>query len=272
MDEAGRSAPPAAATMRSTAAKRIPAYMSEQSETPAVSLLRQETRTEEKGRNESRDRTPMRGSAGEDAEGETAEDRTPIAPVAQVSETGETEQVEAYGRSLRLQGRTSARFSNSFRTVDVVTEPGEGCKGCRGTQCAHVTGAVESTFSVATRVTLPSAASFRGLTPCQRARVRDAITNVLAPHEQEHVDAFNTYNGTISTPFDMTICRNTFDSRVRAIHVAEERARRTAAQALSDALDPFFFDVDLDCEETAASEPEHTAPGLQELHEIAEMA
>lgn len=184
-----------------------------------------------------------------------------VEPVPHVSETGESEQVEVYGQSLRLQGRTRARFGNSFRTVDVVTEPGEGCRGCRKSGCVHVTGTLESTYNVTTSVTLPTVASQRRLTPCQRERVQDAIDNVLAPHEQEHVDAFNTYNGTTSTPFDMTICRTSFNARIRALHNADARARRAAAQALSDALDPFFFDVDLDCEETAANEPEHTPAG-----------
>jgi hypothetical protein len=106
-----------------------------------------------------------------------------------------------------------------------------------------------STFRVATTVTLPSVNDFPDLTACQRQRVRAGINNVLAPHEQEHVAAFRTYNGTVRTPFDFTICRSDFDGRVQELHDSVESLRRSTAQAASDALDPFQFDVDLDCED-----------------------
>ena len=207
--------------------------------------------------------TPKKGDEGTAEEAE----REPVPAVANVSEVGETEEVEAHARSLSLQGRTRARFSSSFRTLDLVTEPGEGCAGCRARNCVHVTGTLESTFNVTTSVRLPAVP--RNLSECQRERVREAINNVLAPHEQEHVDAFNTYAGTTQTPIDMTVCSNAVNARIRAMHRAAERARRAAAQAASDALDPFNFDVDLDCEEeTAAVEPEHTTAGAGNPEEI----
>jgi hypothetical protein len=58
------------------------------------------------------------------------------------------------------------------------------------------------------------------------------------------------YNGTTQRQFDLTLCRSDFDNTIRAMFEAEEKARRTAAQAASDALDPFHFDVDLDCVDT----------------------
>ena len=79
--------------------------------------------------------------------------------------------------------------------------------------------------------------------------MQDAIDNVLAPHEQQHVSAFNTYRGTTNRQFDLTLCRNEFDATIRSMVESEESARRSAAQAASDALDPFHFDVDLDCED-----------------------
>ncbi len=112
-----------------------------------------------------------------------------------------------------------------------------------------MTGTVESTFRVTTRVTLPSVNDFPDLTACQRQRVRDGISNVLAPHEQQHVDAFRAYNGTVRTPFDLSICRSDIDASIRDLHESVESARRSAAQAASDALDPFEFVVDLACED-----------------------
>lgn len=249
-------------------ARRVPAYALGLGPAPSVPLREPEgggpggaepdgeTDAGQERRIEQARGAPAAGGAAAEAEG----GREPVSPVPNVTESGAVEEVEAHGQSLRLQGRTRARFSNSFRTVDVVTERGQGCAGCRGAGCVRVTGTLESTFTVATTVTLPPVP--RNLSECQRERVRDAINNVLVPHEQEHVDAFNTYAGTVSTPFDMTVCSNAFNARIRAMHRAEERARRAAAQALSDALDPFHFDVDLDCEEeTAAAEPEHTTAG-----------
>ena len=165
--------------------------------------------------------------------------------VPDVSGDGLETQVSAY--SVTLRGRTDADFSSSFRTRNVRTEAGSGCEGCTGDDCVHVTGIVESTFRVRTTVTLPSVDDFPGLTRCQRRRVQDGITNVLAPHEQQHVAAFNTYRGTVRTPFDLTLCRADFDSEIQGLHDSVESARRSSAQAASDALDPFSFDVDLDC-------------------------
>jgi hypothetical protein len=168
-------------------------------------------------------------------------------PVPEVAGDGIETEVSAYG--LALRGRTDATFSNSFRTLNVHTSAATGCDNCADSECVHVTGTLESTFRVTTRVTLPSVSDFPDLTACQRQRVRDGITNVLAPHEQEHVAAFRTYNGTVRTPFDLTICRSDFDARIRDLHDSVESPRQSAAQAASDALDPFEFEVDLDCED-----------------------
>jgi hypothetical protein len=152
--------------------------------------------------------------------------------------------------SLRLEGRTDADFDGgSFRTERTRVRSADTCEGCTGGDCVHVTGVLVATYHVTTSVTLPSVADYPDLTPCQQGRVQDAIDNVLAPHEQNHVAAFRGYNGTTRRPFDLTLCRSEFDSAIRAMFEAEEDARRQAAQDASDALDPFHFDVDLDCED-----------------------
>jgi hypothetical protein len=156
-------------------------------------------------------------------------------------------ETEAIAHSLSLQGLTEASFSSSFRTRNLRTSPATGCDTCD--DCVHVTGTLISTFSVTTTVTLPSVSDFPDLTACQRRRVRDAINNILAPHERQHVRAFRTYNGTVRTPIDLTICRTDLDSSIQALHDSVEGPRQAAAQALSDALDPFVFDVDIDCED-----------------------
>jgi hypothetical protein len=168
---------------------------------------------------------------------------------------GTTHDKTAYAQSVRLQGRTDATFDGGrFRTENVRVRSAEKCAECGGKERIHVTGVLVATYRVRTTVTLPSAADFPDLTECQRRRVRDAINNVLAPHEQEHVAAFAAYNGTTRTPFDLTLCRSDFDGTIQSMFEAEEQSRRDSAQAASDALDPFHFDADLDCEEQASQE------------------
>ncbi|MGB3292057.1 MAG: hypothetical protein WBB01_03575 [Phormidesmis sp.] len=129
----------------------------------------------------------------------------------------------------------------------MVTTPAEGCEGCRSSRCIHVTGTLVSNFTVTTHVTLPRVAEFPNLTTCQQQRVQGAIDTVLAPHEQQHVSAFQTHNGSISTPFDITLCRGRFALKIQTMHDHVESNRRSTVQAASDALDPFHFDVDLSC-------------------------
>jgi hypothetical protein len=166
--------------------------------------------------------------------------------VPDISGAGIETELSAY--SVTLRGRTDATFTNSFRTRNVRTAAATGCENCADGECIRVSGTLESTFRVTTRVTLPTVSDFPDLTACQRQRVRSGITNVLAPHEQQHVAAFRTYNGTVRTPFNLTICRSDFDASIQELHDSIEGARRSAAQAASDALDPFEFVVDLDCE------------------------
>ncbi|MBI3785262.1 MAG: hypothetical protein HY270_17865 [Deltaproteobacteria bacterium] len=110
-----------------------------------------------------------------------------------------------------------------------------------------MTGTLVATYHVSTQITLPRVSDYGDLTPCQRRRIKDAIDNTLAPHEREHVRAYTQYNGTTRRPFDLTLCRNELNAAIRAMFQDEEASRRSAAQAASDALDPFDFPVDLEC-------------------------
>jgi hypothetical protein len=225
-------------TVTPAQAKQMPVYASGQGTVIAVPL-----------HDGAPDRTPRPDVVSEDAEEEA--DATSHGPEAtqkpDISGTGE--QLHATGHSVTLRGRTDADFRSSFRTENVRTTPATGCEGCDASGCVRARGVLVSTYTVTTTVTLPSVNDFPGLTPCQRQRVQNAITNVLTPHEQRHVNAFRTYAGTTRQAFDLTICRDAFDSTSQSMHDGERSTRQAAAQALSDALDPFSFDVDLDCEE-----------------------
>jgi hypothetical protein len=155
----------------------------------------------------------------------------------EISGVGEEAQAVAYA-NIRLQGVTNASFSSSFRTSGVSTRAGEG--GCR-----TVSGTLVNTFRVSTTVTLPPVPT--GLTACQQGNVSRFISTILAPHEQDHVTRFNTFNGTTSRPFSFTVCPgDNLPTLVQAEHDSERQARQAAAQALSDEIDPFDVDVDID--------------------------
>jgi hypothetical protein len=174
------------------------------------------------------------------------EEAEPVVPVPPITIVGkEAEEVAHANRRLpRLQGRTNARFRNTSTTRDLTTDQGTGCRSCRGPNCVHVTATLVSEFTAETTVTLPSPP--RGLPECERQQVQDAIDTTLAFHEQDHVTAFETYNGTVETPLDLTTCRAAVEQAVRKIHNAEERRRRREAKAASAALDPFNFNFTIE--------------------------
>ena len=162
--------------------------------------------------------------------------------------TGIPSQAVAFGQSLNLHGLTEANFNQSFSfSTEPHTEATE-CGNCGDSDCKQVKGLLSSQFQVDTRVTLPSVSDY-DLTPCQIPIVSNAINNVLAPHEQDHVRRFSTYNGTVGTPFNIKVCSADLDAKMQEMHDGIATARQTAAQALSDAIDPFNFNVDIDCED-----------------------
>jgi len=176
----------------------------------------------------------------------------PALPVTlKVSGKGEQSRDSAKATTVRLEGRTDADFDGgSFETQNVRVSAAQGCGACaEGDPCIRARGVLLARYQVTTTVTLPSADDFPELTSCQKARVQHAIDTVLAPHEQQHVEAFRRYNGAIRTPFDVNLCRSEFDSTIRSMFDSQESARRADAQDASDRLDPFHFDVDIDCEE-----------------------
>ena len=180
----------------------------------------------------------------------------PLPALALRAPAGEETHRTAFGgdQNVRLHGRTDATFDGGTSSIrGQRTSRAEGCENCTE-GCLRVRGTFVLTFRVTTQVTLPSVGDYPDLTPCQQTRVRDAIDNVLAPHEQQHVDAFRTYNGTSRHPFDLKGCNaEEINAQLEVIHREQADTREAAAQALSALLDGgaegFHFDVDLDCEE-----------------------
>ncbi len=173
-----------------------------------------------------------------------------IAPMVTTGRGSSTSNQRNFGTSVNVQGHTDANYDHgNFSTANMHTTRATGCGDCGDRPCVTATGILVSVFQANPSVTLPSVPS--NLTPCQQQRVQDFITNVLSPHEQQHVNAFNTYNGTVRTPFTFTGCQteDALNAFVQPIHDAIDLRRTTAANALSNALDPFNGTIDINCQE-----------------------
>lgn len=133
-----------------------------------------------------------------------------------------------------VSGSTSANYGNRFRT-NGTPRTATTCTDCTGTDCITLSGTVVSVFTTNPSVSLPPVPS--GLNECERNAVRNFINTTLRAHEQQHVAAFNTYRGTVRTPFSFTGCRADLDAHVRSIHDSIETARRAASDAASAQLD-----------------------------------
>ncbi|MBG6132800.1 hypothetical protein IWQ47_004370 [Aquimarina sp. EL_43] len=160
----------------------------------------------------------------------------------------------AYANSVTFEGRTDATFDGGTgSTRSLSRTPSEDCVNCAEGDCWHYTGQLQIDYSVSTNITLPDVPE--GLTECQHERVRNAIDNVLSPHEDDHVTAFNQYNGSVTLPIDYTGCSAGIQEYVENLHYINAASREARVQAASDALDPFHVAVDLDCEDESTPAP-----------------
>jgi hypothetical protein len=185
-----------------------------------------------------------------------AADDTGLVGMAPIQVAGEPHAFEMEGscEGLRLHGTTDGNFDGGTGSVESqkVTR-GTGCNCDQGVQCSHVTGTLVTNYSVSVTITMPPMPS--GLNACQQAKVQAFLQNVLLPHEHDHETRLKTYNGQTRNRVDVTACGEEEATRkVQAIHDAEEPARRAAAQARSDAIDPFVRPIDCsDCEKQSAA-------------------
>lgn len=168
-----------------------------------------------------------------DVEGSKIQNTRHYGDCAGVSVSGDTQ--ANYTSSGALQGRPT-------RATD--------CSGCDN--CITINSTVVSTFRTAPVVTLPPVPG--DLNPCERRAVRAFINGTLNQHEQQHVAAFNTYRGRVTTPFSFTGCESDLAAAVQDVHDNIETPRREASDALSAALDANganVFTVTCECPDPA---------------------
>jgi len=155
------------------------------------------------------------------------------------------------GAGITLHGQTLPHFDGGTTEVlDAKVSPAKGCKCPPKAPCLTGTGTLQVTYSVDVTITMPDMPT--GLTACQQRRVRDFLTNVLEPHEQEHARRLRTYDGTTTRAFSVTGCGRTaldkaVNKKLQKMHNDEASARASAAEKLSLAIDPFNRPVDLNC-------------------------
>lgn len=149
---------------------------------------------------------------------------------------------------LNLEGLTDAVYNKDAGTV--IGEKKKEAKDCEDCEddCKQITGLLKVPYKVATTVTLPSVPD--NLRPCQQARVSAAIAGKLAPHEQRHVAAFRTFNGSPLLPINYKGCEAGYNSYLEGLAETEFERRKTIADDKSAKLDPYTIDVDLCCKDT----------------------
>jgi hypothetical protein len=189
----------------------------------------------------------------------TAEkEERPSEPPYQIYGPIKEENTTHYGNceGVSVQGVTNANYSHSH-SATINPQAGTGCSGCETANCITSAGTITSTFGANPTVSLPPVPS--GLNECETNAVRTFINTTLRAHEQQHVAAFNTYRGTVSTPYSYTGCRDGVNAYIDSIHAGIESARRAASDAASAALDPFNVPIPCNCPdpETEAAAPEN---------------
>lgn len=182
----------------------------------------------------------------------------PAEPPYEIFGPVKEENTTHYGNceGVSVQGVTNANYSHSH-SASINPQPGTGCSGCETANCISSSGTITSTFNANPTVSLPSVPS--GLNECETNAVRTFINTTLRAHEQQHVAAFNTYRGTVNTPYTYTGCRDGVNAYIASIHAGIESSRRAASDAASAALDPFNAAIPCDCPdpETETEAPEN---------------
>jgi hypothetical protein len=201
-----------------------------------------EDAVQKKGMSEEEETVQAKGAAGQEQEEvimtPTYSERAPV-----MQNTRHFANCEG----VRVEGHTDANYGNSF-TAPGTSAPAKDCEGCSDEECVSNSGTVISVFTANPQITLPTVPA--GLNECEQQAVQNFIDTTLRAHEQEHVAAFNTYRGTVRTPYTYKGCAGGLDAHLQEIHDNIETPRKTASDAASAALDANganIFEVTCEC-------------------------
>ncbi|TDH27274.1 DUF4157 domain-containing protein [Segetibacter sp. 3557_3] len=154
-------------------------------------------------------------------------------------------QVDFACQGVSVQAQTDANYTDSFSSSGITT-PSTKCPDCPD-DCVSAKGTIVSVFKANPTVTLPAVPG--GLSECESNAVEKFINTTLAKHEQQHVDAFKTYNATIKTPYKYKGCQSGLDAHLQSVHDGINAKRTAAANKKSARLDPFNPKIPCKCDD-----------------------
>lgn len=158
--------------------------------------------------------------------------------------------------SIVLHGETTGAYDGgTSRVLGRRVRRVKDCDCPDEAPCMRATGTLVIRYAVDVQISMPDVPG--GLSECQQRRVRDFLRTVLGPHERDHRTRMRTYNGSTRHRFDLTACgtaalTEAVQEQLQTHHDEEAAARQQAAQDLSDAIDPFDRQIDLDCADAAS--------------------
>lgn len=159
-----------------------------------------------------------------------------------------------------VSGLTTANYDHgSYSVSGASMTRAKDCKGCPAAECVTVSGVIVHQFSASPTVDLPSVPA-GNWSECEKKAIQSFIDTTLSQHEQKHVGAFKTYNGTAKTPFTYTGCKDGLDAYVAGIHNKLNADREAAATAKSDVYDANGanqFTIACDCPDPKPKEGEN---------------
>jgi hypothetical protein len=154
--------------------------------------------------------------------------------------------VHGHCEGVDVHGQTDFNpVPSTFAVNGGSTRSATACEACTPADCITANGTIVSVFKSNPTVTLPPVPS--GLAPCETHAVTVFINTTLRSHEQQHVAAFKTYDGKVSTPLHYKGCRTDLQAYVQSVHDGIDAQRSAAAIAKSDALDPFVRPIPCKC-------------------------
>lgn len=152
----------------------------------------------------------------------------------------------AFGcEGVEVEGHTDANYTDSYTSTGTA-KPSTKCADCGEPDCVTAGGTIKSVFKANPVVTLPSVPD--GLSECETKAVSKFINTTLKNHEQAHVNAFNSYNATIKTPYKFSGCQADLDGYIQSLHDGINEKRTAAANKKSAKLDPFNPKIPCKCD------------------------
>ncbi|MBS1614765.1 MAG: DUF4157 domain-containing protein [Bacteroidetes bacterium] len=159
----------------------------------------------------------------------------------------------------RVSGLTTANYDHGTYSVSgAALKRAKDCKGCAEVECVTVSGVIVHQFSASPTVDLPTVPP-GNWSECEKKAIQTFIDTTLSQHEQKHVAAFKTYNGSVKTPFTYTGCKDGLDAYVAGIHNKINSDREAATTAKSDVYDANGanqFNIACDCPDPKPKEAE----------------